>query len=206
MSRNALLVSKGRDRATGAPSEIPGYLVTIKGFLMADILPFRALRYDLEQVSASEVVTQPYDKITPAMQEGYYAASPYNLVRIILGHREPDNTADNVYTRAAAYGRDWRAKSILRQDAMPSIYVSSQTFTAPSGAKFERRGFIALGRVEDYSAKVVYRHEQTLAKPRPTALTCFAPPAPTMNNFSYFMRIPARSMHCSQSRPLRPSK
>ena len=54
---------------------------------MADILPFRALRYDLEQVSASEVVTQPYDKITPAMQEGYYAASPYNLVRIILGHR-----------------------------------------------------------------------------------------------------------------------
>src|SRR5450755_1832582 len=135
-------------------------------FPMADILPVRALRYDPDQVSASEVVTQPYDKITPAMQEGYYAASPYNLVRIILGHREPDNTADNVYTRAAAYGRDWRAKGILRQDSMPSIYSSSQTFTAPSAATFERRGFIALGRVEDYSAKVVYRHEQTLAKPK----------------------------------------
>src|SRR5450755_3665674 len=135
-------------------------------FPMADILPVRALRYDPDQVSASEVVTQPYDKITPAMQEGYYAASPYNLVQIILGHREPDNTADNVYARAAAYGRDWRAKGILRQDSMPSIYASSQTFTAPSGARFERRGFIALGRVEDYSAKVVYRHEQTLAKPK----------------------------------------
>src|SRR5271170_795072 len=138
---------------------------------MADILPFRALRYDLPhndqaQVSAAQVVTQPYDKITPAMQERYYAASPYNLVRIILGHREPDNTADNVYTRAAAYGREWRAAGILRQDALPSIYASSQTFTAPSGAKFERRGFIALGRVEDYSAKVVYRHEQTLSKPK----------------------------------------
>ena len=52
------------------------------------------------------------------------------------------------------------------QDASPSIYAYSQTFTAPSGVKFERRGFIALGRVEDYSAKVVYRHEQTLSKPK----------------------------------------
>jgi len=134
---------------------------------MADIHPFRALRYDLQRVSASQVVTQPYDKITPAMQERYYAASPHNLVRIILGRREPaDNAANNVYTRAAAYGRQWRAGGILRQDSDPSIYVYSQTFTAPSGSKFERRGFIALGRLEDYSAKVVFRHEQTLSKPK----------------------------------------
>jgi uncharacterized protein (DUF1015 family) len=133
---------------------------------MADILPFRALRYDLQRVSASQVVTQPYDKITPAMQDRYYAASPYNLVRIILGRREPDNANDNVYTRAAAYGREWRSEGILREDSSPSIYTYSQTFAAPSGATFERRGFIALGRVEDYSAKVIYRHEQTLSKPK----------------------------------------
>jgi uncharacterized protein (DUF1015 family) len=134
---------------------------------MADIHPFRALRYDLQKVSASHVVTQPYDKITPAMQDRYYAASPYNLVRIILGRHEADeNAGENVYTRAATYGRDWRAKGILRQDSSPSIYSYSQTFTAPSGTSFERRGFIALGRVEDYSAKVVYRHEQTLSKPK----------------------------------------
>ena len=133
---------------------------------MADIQPFRALRYDLGQVSAAQVVTQPYDKITPAMQERYYAASPYNLVRIILGRREPDEPGNNVYTRAAAFGRDWRAQRILRQDSAPSIYAYSQSFTAPSGNKFERRGFIALGRVEDYSAKVVFRHEQTLSKPK----------------------------------------
>jgi uncharacterized protein (DUF1015 family) len=133
---------------------------------MAEIHPFRALRYDLQQVSAAQVVTQPYDKITPAMQDRYYASSPYNLVRIILGHREPDSPGDNVYTRAAAYGRDWRSQGILRQDSAPSIYSYSQTFTAPSGTSFERRGFIALGRVEDYSAKVVYRHEQTLSKPK----------------------------------------
>jgi uncharacterized protein (DUF1015 family) len=133
---------------------------------MADILPFRALHYDLGKVSAHQVVTQPYDKITPAMQDKYYAASPYNLVRIILGHRDPDNTADNVYSRAAAYGREWRAQGILRRDSEPSVYGYSQTFTAPSGSRFERRGFIALGRVEDYAAQVVFRHEQTLAKPK----------------------------------------
>ena len=133
---------------------------------MADIYPFRALRYDLQKVSPSQVLTQPYDKITPAMQDRYYAATPYNLVRIILGRREPDSAADNVYTRAAAYAHEWCARGILQQDSLPSIYSYSQSFIAPSGASFERRGFIALGRVEDYSAKVVYRHEQTLSKPK----------------------------------------
>ena len=134
---------------------------------MADIRAFRALRYNPARVTPTQVITQPYDKITPAMQERYYEASPYNLVRIILGRREDrDNTVENVYTRAAAYGRKWREEGVLQQDAEPSIYRYSQTFTAPSGKSFERRGFIALGRVEDYSAKVVFRHEQTLAKPK----------------------------------------
>ena len=134
---------------------------------MADIRPFRALRYNLQRVSAAQVVTQPYDKITPAMQERYYAASPYNLVRIILGRQEAgDNTSKNVYSRAATFGKEWRAEGILNPDSAPSIYAYSQTFTAPSGQDFERQGFIALGRVEDYASEVVFRHEQTLAKPK----------------------------------------
>lgn len=134
---------------------------------MADIRPFRALRYNLDRVSAGQVVTQPYDKISPTMQERYYAASPYNLVRIILGrHESGDNTLKNVYTRAAEYGPEWRQEGFLQQDEAPSIYSYSQTFVAPSGSTFQRQAFIALGRVEDYSAKVVFRHEQTLAKPK----------------------------------------
>jgi uncharacterized protein (DUF1015 family) len=135
---------------------------------MADIHPFRAFRYDPLQVAPSQVVTQPYDKITPSLQDRYYAASPHNLVRIILGRREEnDNAVNNVYSRAAAYFRDWRQQGILRQDSHPSIYVYSQRFALPgSSAELERRGFIALGRIEDYSAGVVFRHEQTLAKPK----------------------------------------
>ena len=145
---------------------------------MADIRPFRAFRYDPRRVSPAEVVTQPYDKITPALQDHYYAASPYNLVRIILGRQEEnDSPSNNVYSRAAAHFRAWRQEGILRQDSLPSVYIYSQRFTLPGSTKesstkasstteFERLGFIALGRIEDYSAGVVFRHEQTLAKPK----------------------------------------
>lgn len=134
---------------------------------MANIAPFRALRYDTTRVRPELVITQPYDKITPAMQENYYQASPYNLVRIILGKREPDEPNNNAYTRAAVFFDSWRKEQIFRQDADPSIYAYSQVFTPPGGVeKLERRGFIAVGKVEDYSAAVVFRHEQTLAKPK----------------------------------------
>ena len=140
---------------------------------MADIYPFRAFRYDPQRVSPAQVVTQPYDRITPALQDRYYEASPHNLVRVILGRREEnDNPANNVYSRAAGHFREWRRQGILRQDSLPSIYVYSLRFTVPGSSKegpskeLERRGFIALGRVEDYSAGVVFRHEQTLAKPK----------------------------------------
>src|ERR1700683_4257525 len=135
---------------------------------MAQIAPFRALRYDPARVDLSQVLTQPYDKITLEMQERYYAADPHNLVRIILGQREAgDGTAQNVYTRAAAYFQDWRRQGIFVQEAEPSIYSYVQHFAAPGGSKeVERRGFIALGQLEDYSENVVFRHEQTLAKPK----------------------------------------
>ncbi len=145
---------------------------------MANIRPFRAFRYDPARVDPGKVVTQPYDKITTALQDRYYAASPNNLVRVILGRREEsDNPANNVYSRAAADFRDWRRQGVLRQDSLPSIYRYSQKFTAPgsskdgltkagTGPELERQGFIALARIEDYSAGVVFRHEQTLAKPK----------------------------------------
>ena len=135
---------------------------------MPEILPFRALRYNPAHVELSTAVTQPYDKITPAMQAGYYAAGPYNLVRIILGRSEPgDDHTHNVYSRAADNLRRWRSQGIFAQDRAPAIYIYSQQFTVPaSSQQAERRGFIAAGRLYDYSEAVVFRHEQTLAKPK----------------------------------------
>src|SRR5580700_5037448 len=137
---------------------------------MADISPFRALRYNSSKVSPGDVMTQPYDKITPAMQDKYYQSSPHNLVQVILGKQQSgDNEQQNVYTRAASLLQKWQDEGVLQPDAEPSLYVYSQIFKVPgdpSGSEAERRGFIALGRVEDYDRKVVFRHEQTLSKPK----------------------------------------
>jgi uncharacterized protein (DUF1015 family) len=138
---------------------------------MAHIEPFRAFRYDPAKVDLADVATQPYDKISASMQDRYYGASPYNLVRIILGKRqENDGPAENPYARAANFFREWREQEILRQDREPSVYRYVQRFSPPLAAtkdlQFERHGFIALGKIEDYSAGVVFRHEQTLAKPK----------------------------------------
>ena len=102
------------------------------------------------------------------MQARYLALSPYNLVRLILGQRFPTDTgADNVYTRAAGLLRDWIESGILERDAEPGLYAYFQKFTAPdTGETRERKGFIGLGAVEDYSGGVVHRHEQTLSGPK----------------------------------------
>lgn len=135
---------------------------------MPHIEPFRALRYNSARVDLSRAVTQPYDKITPEMQEHYYRASPHNLVRIILGKRAAsDGPEDNPYTRAARCFSDWREQGVLLEESEPCLYRYTQRFLPPGEAReVERRGFIALGKLEDYAAGVVFRHEQTLAKPK----------------------------------------
>lgn len=136
---------------------------------MARIYPFRAFRYNPGLVRAEDAVTQPYDKISPAMQQSYFQRSPYNLVRIILGLPELfDSEENNVYTRAAANLRDWRKEGVLTQDNEPALYAYSQRFEVPGapGTTQERRGFIALGELADYSQGIVFRHERTLAKPK----------------------------------------
>jgi uncharacterized protein (DUF1015 family) len=135
---------------------------------MAILHPFRAFRYDPARVQPQLAVTQPYDKITPAMQAKYYEASPYSLVRIILGKTEAkDGEGANVYTRAAQSFEDWRKAGVLKPDAEPSFYTYTQSFAVPgSNVQAERRGLIAAGQIEEYGAGVVFRHEQTLAKPK----------------------------------------
>jgi uncharacterized protein (DUF1015 family) len=135
---------------------------------LAQIYPFQPFRYTEKAGRPENLVTQPYDKITPAMRSRYLALSPYNLVRIILGERKPGDTdTENVYTRAAGYLKDWIAAGILAADRAPGVFPYFQEFTVPdTGERLLRKGFIALGKLEEYAAGVVYRHEQTLTGPK----------------------------------------
>jgi len=135
---------------------------------MADIQPFRAYRYDTSRVALNDVLTQPYDKISPEMQKRYYEASPYNLITVEKGQSQPgDTNQNNVYSRAAQKVEEWIREKILVQEAVPSIYIYSQDFQVPgTQTRRTRLGFIALGRVEDYDAHIVFRHERTLSAPK----------------------------------------
>ena len=135
---------------------------------MATVKPFPPYRYTPKAGDPANLLTQPYDKINPAMQGKYLAASPYNLVRVILGERHSsDNPSDNVYTRAAKYLDEWIRDGILAQDPQPGFYAYFQDFAVPdTSERATRMGFIGIGKVEDYAAGVVYRHEQTLSGPK----------------------------------------
>jgi uncharacterized protein (DUF1015 family) len=135
---------------------------------LARIYPFQPYRYSAKAGAVEDLVTQPYDKISPAMRDRYLALNPYNLVRLILGEKFPaDSDRESVYTRAAATLNTWIASGILERESAPSLYAYYQRFNVPdTGKTLDRKGFIGLGQLEDYSAGIVHRHEQTLSGPK----------------------------------------
>jgi len=135
---------------------------------MAQVYPFRAYRYNPAHAPFERVLTQPYDKISAAMQEKYYAADPHNLITVEKGRVYPDDSPqNNVYTRAAAALDSWIHNGILVQDPAPSFYSYTQEFTLPGAEEHRtRRGFIGAVKLEDYSAGIIFRHEHTLSGPK----------------------------------------
>jgi uncharacterized protein (DUF1015 family) len=135
---------------------------------MAQVQPFRAFRYNPARAPFDRVLTQPYDKISPAMQEKYYSADPNNLITVEKGRAYPDDSPqNNVYTRAAGALEHWISDNIVSQDPAPAFYAYTQEYTVPgTGEQLTRRGFIGAGKLENYSAGVIFRHEQTLSGPK----------------------------------------
>ena len=135
---------------------------------MAQVYPFRAFRYNPSRAPFDRVLTQPYDKISPAMQEKYYAADPHNLIVVEKGRAYPSDTPqNNVYTRAAGAIEDWIRTQVVVRDPAPSFYAYTQEYLVPGGEERRtRRGFIGAGKLEEYSAGVVFRHEHTLSGPK----------------------------------------
>ena len=135
---------------------------------MAQVFPFRAFRYNPQVAPFQSVLTQPYDKISSEMQQKYYDTHPQNLITVEKGKEfAGDAPGNNVYSRAAAALKDWESKNIIAQDTVPSFYAYTQEFTVPgTSERRTRRGFIGAGKLEDYSAGGIFRHEHTLSGPK----------------------------------------
>jgi uncharacterized protein (DUF1015 family) len=128
---------------------------------MTDIRAFPGVSYNMGAIkSLSDVVTPPYDVISPEQKKAYLEKSSYNVVRLIL----PDG--EKPYEHAAQLFEDWLKTQILVQDPEPSLYGYQQTFVSADGEEKSRKGFISRIRLEDFDRGIVLPHESTLAAPK----------------------------------------
>lgn len=156
---------------------------------MADVRPLHGIRYAPEVVSdLAEVVTPPFDVISPEAQERYYERNPYNIVRAELGKMtSEDNTLNNRYTRAARTLAEWRQAGVLRQDAQPAYYAYQQIFSH-GGQTYTRTSLFARVHLEPWEKHVVLRHEFTRKKDKDDRLqllrACSVNLSPIMSMYS----------------------
>jgi uncharacterized protein (DUF1015 family) len=133
---------------------------------MADVRPFRALRYDPAQVDPALAIAPPYDVISPEQQAELYRRSAYNIVRIEYGEQRPsDDARDNRYTRAAHDLDAWLRAGVLMRDAEPAIYAYGQEFEW-EGQRHARAAYFAAVRIEEWEKGIVKPHEHTLSGPK----------------------------------------
>jgi uncharacterized protein (DUF1015 family) len=133
------------------------------GLLLA---PFRGVRYDLSRVTGlANVTSPPYDVIGPGSLERLLAASPYNVVRLILPASAPGGGASGEVAPgevapgevASARLREWLAEGVLAEDDTPALYVYEQR-----AADWVQRGLIGLVAV---GTDAVHPHEGVMAGP-----------------------------------------
>ncbi|MBI4336937.1 MAG: DUF1015 domain-containing protein [Chloroflexi bacterium] len=133
---------------------------------MADVRPFRGVRYNPTAVDLSLVIAPPYDVIRPDEQRALHQRSPHNIVRLELGFARPtDSERDNIYTRAAALLAQWLQEGVLLRDPRPAFYLLEERY-AQDGAELSRTTLFAAVRLEEYEKGVVLPHEHTRPAPK----------------------------------------
>ncbi|MBN1793525.1 MAG: DUF1015 domain-containing protein [Candidatus Omnitrophica bacterium] len=133
---------------------------------MAEVRPFRGIRYNSERVHIETVVAPPYDVINSNQRDALYERSPFNIVRLILNKEEAGDIAPyQKHARAALCLKQWLNEGILIQDKLPSIYLYNKEFDY-NNKRVTRLGFMVRLRLEDDEKGIVYPHENTLAKPK----------------------------------------
>ncbi|MDH3725636.1 MAG: DUF1015 domain-containing protein [Thermoleophilia bacterium] len=126
---------------------------------MAEVHPFRALQYDQSVAGPlGELVSPPYDVITPEQREGYLAASDHNAVRLIL--------PQVAYEEVSQLIADWKAAGAIAQAAEPIMVGWTQTFRLNDGSEHTRNTIVATVGLEPYERRVVRPHERTHAGPK----------------------------------------
>ena len=141
---------------------------------MAQVHPFPAYRYNAGKVAYDLVLTQPYDKISPGHAGQVLRRRPAQFDRHRKGPRPSRRHAcwrAQRKKRLHARGRrsaklDPRTSRRRRTRGRASTPTRRSTPCRATQQRLTRRGFIGAGKLEEYSAGVVFRHEHTLSGPK----------------------------------------
>ena len=126
---------------------------------MAEIKPFRGMRFDTEKAGElSQLCCPPYDIISEKQRKRYIAQNKYNVIRLEL-----PKEGEDVYARAGEILDMWRDKGVLIHEDKPAIYIYEMEFNAYNKRK-SVKGIIARVKVEEFSKGVILPHEFTLSK------------------------------------------
>ena len=111
-----------------------------------------------------QVTAPPYDAVTSEHERRLHAASPYNVVRLILGREEAgDDAGNNKYTRAASRLRSWAEDGVLVPTSRAAWFPYEMRFTF-QGEPRRVRGLICQVELEPLGGSIV-PHEDTLPAP-----------------------------------------
>ncbi len=125
---------------------------------LANVVPFRALRYDFTKSGdVKSVISPPYDIVSEGEQDALEARSPYNVIRL-----ERPRGSD-CYLNAGALLRGWQDDGVLCRDEAAAFYLYQEEFQL-QGQRCRVGGLIGRVRLEDFSRGIVLPHEETLSK------------------------------------------
>jgi uncharacterized protein (DUF1015 family) len=119
---------------------------------MADVQPFRAVRYSVAAGPLVDLVAPPYDTVSKSEREQLFMKSPYNVLRLTL----PESAEE-----AGGLYRSWLEGGILAREEDPAAWLLIEHFVGPDGVERERVGLVASVAAEPYSAGAVLPHERT---------------------------------------------
>ena len=118
---------------------------------MADVRPFRAIRYAAAELEA--LVSPPYDVISEDALDGYRSRSPHNVIRLIRPGSD--------YESAARTFEAWLDEGVLVQEESGCMYVHEVQFDGRM-----RRDLVAAVRLQPYEDGVILPHERTHRGPK----------------------------------------
>jgi uncharacterized protein (DUF1015 family) len=132
---------------------------------MSLVSPFVGLLFDDSIVGSHDLVTTPpYDVISDDERRHYLDASPYNVIRLVLGRDDAgDGETVDKYRQAASELETWRERGALVPTERSSFYPYEMRFSL-HGRRRAIRGMVCAVELEPPGGSIV-PHEQTMPGP-----------------------------------------